>query len=422
MVEISIPAYICEIDEKDRGKLEYLFIKFNHARRRAYSLLQRGLTRKEIKRRLQVEEGINSRYADDAICLVKNLPSHVTFGGKRNQKDLMKGRINREKWRELRNSIIYSRGDASKKGNLNIRLVQINGEWHLRINIPTRMSGVKRRWIYPKIFIPKKYLKRYGYLFDGKYPYSVLIHKRNGRYFVYIQIDVPTNVNCGERVIAVDINAGHMDFAVLDKEDCHLIAVGKIHMYETLHKPSKERDRLIHKTIDKLANLARHFKADVLIRKLRTKRFKGSRKANRKVHQMPQFKIRSIAKYKLPLKGIYVVERSEAGTSKIGKLLGRRLGLDVHKASAIAFGVKVLDYNLFKLTLHEVRRNVADGLRPKAGMVKGGGLTAPHQSKLVCWCETPQAYPTTPGSGGLSILLDRLNPNLTDHIIHIKVC
>ncbi len=423
MVELSIPAYICEISDEERNRLEFLFIKFNHARRRAYALLQRGLTREEIKRKLQEEEGINSRYADDTILLVKALPPHVTFGGKRNQQLLMKGKIGRGKWGELRNSIVYSRGDASKKGNLNMRLVKTNGEWHLRVNIPTRMPEVRRQWIYPKLFIPKKYLERYEHLLDGKHPYSVLIHKKDGRYFVYIQVDVPTEVERGKRVLAVDINASHLDFAILDKQSQKLIAVGKVHMYETLNKRSKERERLIHKAVSKLANIARHFNADVIFGKLRTAKFKSFFKnANRKVHQMPQYKMRAVMRYKLPLKGIHAVERSEAGTSKIGKPLSKLLGIDIHKASAIAFAIKVLDCELFTLTLHEARRYEADGLRLNAGVMKRGGLTAPHQHKLVCNEAPGRGHPSTPGRGGLSILLDRLKPNLAGHIIHVKVC
>jgi hypothetical protein len=32
-------------------------------------------------------------------------------------------------------AFLYSRGDKSKEGNLNLRLVNLNNQWHLRINL-----------------------------------------------------------------------------------------------------------------------------------------------------------------------------------------------------------------------------------------------------------------------------------------------
>ena len=103
---IAIPGYLCEVSERERGLLEYLFIKFNYARRRAYALLQRGLSITEVERKLMKETDLNGRYVKDAIWLAKDLPPHVTFGGKRNARDLARGKISREEWRERRSPIV----------------------------------------------------------------------------------------------------------------------------------------------------------------------------------------------------------------------------------------------------------------------------------------------------------------------------
>ena len=64
----------------------------------------------------------------DAYATIEHLPPHVTFGGLKNQRLREKGKITNEEYKKRRNSIIYARGDKSRKGNLNMRIVEITGE------------------------------------------------------------------------------------------------------------------------------------------------------------------------------------------------------------------------------------------------------------------------------------------------------
>ncbi len=47
----------------------------------------------------------------------------VVFGGKKNFLDRCKGNITHEQWQKLRDNRFLSRGDKSKKGNLNTRII-----------------------------------------------------------------------------------------------------------------------------------------------------------------------------------------------------------------------------------------------------------------------------------------------------------
>ncbi len=47
----------------------------------------------------------------------------VIFGGKKHFYERLKGKITNKEWKELRSNTLYSRGDQSKKGNLNTRIV-----------------------------------------------------------------------------------------------------------------------------------------------------------------------------------------------------------------------------------------------------------------------------------------------------------
>ena len=45
----------------------------------------------------------------------------VIFGGKKQFYERVKGKITNKEWKDLRSNTLYSRGDQSKKGNLNTR-------------------------------------------------------------------------------------------------------------------------------------------------------------------------------------------------------------------------------------------------------------------------------------------------------------
>lgn len=70
--------------------------------------------------------------------------------------------------RKQRNFIVISRGEKSRNGDLNLRLIFDGDDIRLRINTP---SG----YIYAGIFILRKYLEKYGHLLDGSYPYTVTL-------------------------------------------------------------------------------------------------------------------------------------------------------------------------------------------------------------------------------------------------------
>ena len=129
----------------------------------AYQRLLEGWKRKDLKRALQKIFPLNSRYCDDAISKAKDMftnckkrgisPVKIIFGGKNLFEKLKKNHLQgkrrkklRRKWIEKRQGRVCSRGDKSKKGNLNLRFIFIKGELYLRIN-----TG-KGKYIYAKVY------------------------------------------------------------------------------------------------------------------------------------------------------------------------------------------------------------------------------------------------------------------------------
>ncbi len=408
--KLSIPARLYP-DDEEKEQLDILMHKFGNCRRRAYSMLKKGISRREIEKKLQEEIGINSRYVKDAYLSVKDLPPHVTFGGKKNRTLFEDGKITREEWHRRRNSVILSRGNKTKTGNLNTR---IEGDT-LRIKV---LNDYEAKWIYPKFYIPQKYFDMYSRLLDGKTPYTILLNRKGNDYFVKVVIEPEQPViNEPKRVMALDINAGHIDFAIMDRNK-NLSAVGKIDTNEIESASTNKATNLLHKTVNKIGNIARHYDAEVVAGNLNTGKFKSNKKANRKVHRIPQFKLCNMMGYKLPMKGTIFKVRSEAYTTQLGQAVSQMIGLDVHKSSSICFALKQVDYNLFRELLQGVSKNEGNGI-PMGRLTEGSGLTALHQRNLVHNEVKDRGYPTIPDSWGLSFM-DGMKDNFA--YLNVKIC
>ncbi|WP_287584311.1 IS200/IS605 family accessory protein TnpB-related protein [Candidatus Borrarchaeum sp.] len=427
MAAITLSGVIISL--ADTQALKDLMRRFNTARRRAFSLKRQGVQTCTIETILQQEIGLNSRYIKDAYYSIKNLPYNTTFGGLKNQRLREKGTITKEEYKKRRNALLLSHGDRTKQGNLNLRLYL--GTMQLRIN--TCRNDKDNKWIFAKIFIPQKYLDKYGRYLDGSQPYTVQIKRRNfdQGYDLRISIKLPSVIRKASRAMTLDINAGHTDFAVMNKDDGRVMSIGRFNHYETQHTKQGKREHLLNKLVEKIGNLARHYDAEVVVGQLNTGKFWSySKKATRKIRQMPQYKFRQLLK-RLELQGIKVNERSEAYTSKLGDVISQIVGYDIHKCAAMMFALKVINYDLFKqlktfffgVPLYEAYGRRRRGRRRKSG------LTAPIQYRMFLksmkfWMAMKSSiiedggYLPIPGREGLS-LLDKLKapfPCLTINI------
>lgn len=375
-VNLTIPGFLSGSTGEEFSKIGDVLSKFGNARRRAYNMIRKGINRSGIERRLQRETRLNARYVKDAINSVKGLPSNVTFGGKKNQRLREKGEISKAEFHRRRNCVLISRGEKSKNGNLNLRVVDDDG-LKLRINIGNR------EWVYTDLQIPKKYLKKYGHLLDGSKPYQVTITRKDGYsrdYEVKITVHPEEEVVGKDRLMTLDINdKGHIDWAIVDKKDRELIETDRLNCYRLCDCSADKTWNLLHEKVEKIGNIAEHYDAEVVAGDRNTGNFSSSSpKANRVVRSFPQYKFRHILSYKLPLRGIPYKEGSESYTTILGQYLCKPLGLDVHKGSAFAFAIKILDYEEFE-TLRRVLADDGDGNQGD-GLNGGCGLTVLVQS------------------------------------------
>jgi hypothetical protein len=330
---------------------------------------RKGIDRISIIRQLREEVGIPARYVSAAYDTIKALPSHVTFGGLELQRLRETGKITREKYHRRRNRLLICRGEASQKGNL-----RVEGSGELRVTV------AEKQWVSLPFCIPEKYKPQ---LAEAPY-YTVALKRRDdcSGYDVRITVPIeePATVNEPKRVMALDINSGHVDFAVVEKKNLKPAAFGKLNCSTILDARKAEKRRRIHLLVNKVRNVAKHYGAEVTAGKLKTLHSRGRSRANRKTQGMNQCTMRQIMAYKLPMNGARYGERSEAYTSKVGRKLSKSLGLDVHRAAAYAFSVKVIDYPSFTF-LRSVHANEENGIQ---SMRLNGGSepTVLHQARV----------------------------------------
>jgi IS605 OrfB family transposase len=373
----TVPAFV----SGTHPEVENLIFAFENARRRAYVMKQRGMDRLAILRQLNREIRIPARYLSAAYDSIKALPSHVTFGGKKAQQLRQQGKLTRAEYRLCRNRILACRGEKMQKGNLCLRIVDGHT---LRVNVGPA------KWVKLPIQIPKKYRP----LLRSDRAYTILLRRRLDMrgYDVRITVDIEEpKMKPANRVMALDINSGHVDFAVVDKASLQPVVFGKVDCHELLDANKGKKRILLHRLVNKVARIAEHYGAEVVAGKLRSNYTNHRRRFNRRIQGMNQYAMRQIMAYKLPLKGCAFTSLSENNTTKLGRRLSKPVGLDVHKASAYAFAVKAVDYPRFESLLrdvtflHEFCAYEEDGI-PSMGQVGGSEHTVPHQSltRLMC--------------------------------------
>jgi IS605 OrfB family transposase len=134
---------------------------------------------------------LNQRYIADAVLRAQAINhEHSIFGGKKNWKKLISGLITKEEWHDIRDLELYSRGDRTKKGNPNIRILNTPEGYKLRVGL-----SKPREFITFKLYIPegrknnpKKYKERLELYNDC---YDVRIKHKNEKFYVYIGIEIP---------------------------------------------------------------------------------------------------------------------------------------------------------------------------------------------------------------------------------------
>jgi len=346
---ITVECLLTFDKDEDKGQVLALMRKFSSMVRFVYKRLMEGAERKELKKLLSRKYRINTRYSDDAFLLAQQTldsciereqnPKKLVFGSRELFEQLKKKHLTgkrryelRQKWQERRYGILQSRGDKSLQGNLNLRLVNLSNQWHLRINLG---NG---EYVWAKVIrsAKRKTDKWVGFISDLEhaektgewFPYTVRLKLRNGK--IYAQFsreeDFPeVSITKDNGVIGIDINAYPFHLALVHvSKDGNLEKYEKISLDNLLEGSAEKRAYLSWQIAHQVVEIAKKAQKAIVIENL-TRLPKGRRgdglpklrqKLQKWVYKGLLQKIEIVARRN----GIQVIKVNPAYTSIIGKL------------------------------------------------------------------------------------------------------
>jgi IS605 OrfB family transposase len=315
----------------------------------AYKRLLDGAERKELKKLLSRKYGINTRYSGDAILLAQQTlesckereqnPKKLVFGSRELFEQLKKKHLTgkrrdelRQKWEERRYGILYSRGDKSREGNLNLRLVNLNNQWCLRVNLGNGeyvwarvIRSAKRKTDKWTGFISSlEHAEKTGDWF----PYTVRLKLRNGKIYAQFSREekLPeVTITKDNGVIGIDINAYPFHLALVHAaNDGNLAKYERISLDKLLEGSSEKRAYLSWQTAHQVVEIAKRERKALVVENLeklpKGKRGDGLPKLRQRlqkwVYKALLQKIELVARRN----GIQVIKVNPAYTSIIGKL------------------------------------------------------------------------------------------------------
>jgi len=346
---ITVKCLLAFDKDEDKGRALTLMRKFSSMVRFAYKRLMDGAGRKELKKLLSRKYGINTRYSDDAILLAKQTlesciereqnPKKLVFGSRELFEQLKKKHLTgkrrdelRQKWEERRYGILHSRGDKSKEGNLNLRLVNLNNQWHLRINL----GNGEYVWARVIRSAKRKTDKWIGFISDIEhaektgdwFPYTVRLKLRDGKIYVQFSKEekLPeVSITKDNGVMGIDINAYPFHLALVHTaKDGNLEKYERINLDSLLEGSSDRREYLSWQVAYQVVEIAKRERKAIVVENLQKlpkgKRGDGLPKLRQKLQKWIYKGVLQKIEIVARRNGIQVIKVNPAYTSIIGKL------------------------------------------------------------------------------------------------------
>ena len=146
----------------------------------------------------------------------------VVFGGRSLWRKVTCGQASRVQWRAARHNRLYARGDASRAGNLNLRVGFANGGFRLEAAISHLAPEGHAPRLLGDLWVPPKFrLLLWDHLLSGA-PYTVeLIHGQDERYRAHISFapeQAPAQTDFAHGILGIDTNPDGLALASIDRE------------------------------------------------------------------------------------------------------------------------------------------------------------------------------------------------------------
>jgi IS605 OrfB family transposase len=359
--------------EEEKERVLALMRRFSSATRYAYKRLLEGVAEKEIEKTIQEKHKLNARYVKDAVLIAKQVlksciergqnPKKLVFGSrelfeKLKKKHLTGRRRERlcQRWEERRYYYLYSRGEKSKNGNLNLRFVW-EDSLKLRINLGNGeyvwakvIRDAKRnndRWIDWTWRLLKAEKS------DEWFAYNVRLKVRNGKFYAQVSWEEKTVqpvITKAYGVMGIDINAYpfHLALAYVPT-DGNLEKFERIDLREMEGKTKNQREHIAwhiaRQVVERALESGKAIVVEDLQKVPKGRRGDGLAKLRRKLHKWAYRSVLEKIEVYARRMGIQLIKVNPAYTSIIGKLkYSPMLGIDKDVAGAYVIGRRGLGF------------------------------------------------------------------------------
>lgn len=284
----------------------------------------------------------------------------VIFGTKQMFLKRCKGLITSEEWKDSRNNRYYSRGDKTKKGNPNLRVVIINNMSYLEISTLEKTTTNRAIKIRVPIYLPQKLSKKTGkinginyrelflnHLYTGE-AYQVELIKRDGKYYAHITFELPkidTAYTGHTGIIGIDTNPDGFALTCIDNKGNY-----KWHKYlkqhELLYARSNRRKNICGELVKQVILITKNENCSIAIEDLK---FKNDKDVKGKFARIKQgfiySKLLSMLESACYREGIEITKVKPQFTSKIGLYkYCHQYRMNVHNGAAMVIGRRSYNY------------------------------------------------------------------------------
>jgi IS605 OrfB family transposase len=359
--------------EEEKEKVLALMRRFSSATRYAYKRLLEGVAEKEIEKATQEKHKLNARYVKDAVLIAKQVlrsciqrgqnPKKLVFGSRELFEKLKKKHLTgkrreklRQRWEERRYYYLYSRGEKSKNGNLNLRFVW-EDSLKLRINLG---SG---EYVWAKVVRnakrnKDKWIDFVWRLLEAEksgewFAYNVRLKVRNGKFYAQVSWEEKTVepvITKAYGVIGIDINAYpfHLALAYVST-DGNLEKFERIDLREMEGKTQNQREHITwhiaRQVVERALESGKAIVVEDLQKVPKGRRGDGLAKLRRKLHKWAYKSILEKIEVYARRMGVQVIKVYPAYTSIIGKLkYSPMLGIDKDVAGAYVIARRGLGF------------------------------------------------------------------------------
>jgi hypothetical protein len=183
---------VTSVEKTPSTELEKLLADWSSCVRFAYNRFREGLDFNAVRRVAKEKyPSLNTRQISDAVTEAKGKHERtkrehpIVFGGKKLFRKVCAGQVPVEQWRFVRDGMVYARGDRTKSGNPNLRVIKTPRGYEMRITV-----GHREFRQFP-LFVPEKFRAELDDLLASGTAYNVRLRRKDReKYRVVIDYEI----------------------------------------------------------------------------------------------------------------------------------------------------------------------------------------------------------------------------------------